>query len=117
MRHRPRWRDYLALGKPLITLLLLATTWAGMVVAGGRLPPASLALWTLLGGALTASGASALNQYIDRDLDGQMTRTRLRPLPGGRLTPAQALRFGLLLVLMGLLVLAAFVNALSAALA
>jgi len=117
VRHRPRWRDYLALGKPLITLLLLATTWAGMVVAAGRLPPASLAFWTLLGGALTASGASALNQFIDRDLDARMTRTRLRPLPDGRLTPNQALRFGLLLILLGILVLAIFVNPLSALLA
>jgi len=117
VRHRPRWQDYLALGKPLITLLLLATTWAGMVVAAGRLPSASLAFWTLLGGALTASGASALNQFIDRDLDARMTRTRLRPLPDGRLTPNQALRFGLLLILLGVLVLAVFVNPLSALLA
>jgi protoheme IX farnesyltransferase len=117
IRRPPSWRDYLALGKPLITLLLLATTWAGMVVAGGRLPPASLAFWTLLGGALTASGASALNQFIDRDLDGRMTRTRHRPLPDGRLTPTQALRFGLLLILLGLLVLAVAVNVLSALLA
>src|SRR3990172_215306 len=100
MRHRARWRDSLALGKPLITLLLLATTWAGMVVAAGRLPSAPLAVWPLLGGALTASGASALNQFIDRDLDARMARTRLRPLPDGRLKPNQALRFGLLLILL-----------------
>lgn len=112
-----RWRDYVALGKPLITVLLLATTWAGMVVAAGRLPSAWLAGWTLLGGALAASGASALNQFIDRDLDARMARTRLRPLPDGRLTPNQALRFGLLLILLGVLVLAVFVNALSALLA
>ncbi|MBM2842246.1 MAG: ctaB, partial [Anaerolineales bacterium] len=117
VRNRPRWRDYLALSKPLITLLLLGTTWAGMVVAAGRLPSASLAFWTLLGGALTASGASALNQFIDRDLDARMTRTRLRPLPDGRLTPNQALRFGLLLILLGVLALALFVNPLSALLA
>ncbi|HMK07878.1 MAG TPA: hypothetical protein VK449_02505, partial [Anaerolineales bacterium] len=65
-RDRSAWRDYAALGKPMITLLLLATTWAGMVVAGGGLPPASLTFWTLLGGGLTAAGASALNQFIDR---------------------------------------------------
>jgi protoheme IX farnesyltransferase len=87
VRQHSRWRDYVALGKPLITLLLLATTWAGMVVAGGRLPPWPLVFWTLLGGGLTAAGASALNQYIDRDLDARMSRTRERPLPGGRLTP------------------------------
>jgi protoheme IX farnesyltransferase len=114
---RPVWRDYLALGKPLITLLLLATTWAGMVVGAGRLPSLSLAFWTLLGGALTAAGASALNQYIDRDLDGRMARTRARPLPDGRLRPDHALRFGLVLIIVGLVALATFVNALSAALA
>jgi protoheme IX farnesyltransferase len=88
-----------------------------MVVAGGRLPPWPLVFWTLLGGGLTAAGASALNQFIDRDLDARMSRTRERPLPGGRLTPNQALRFGLGLILLGLLILALFVNVLSAALA
>jgi protoheme IX farnesyltransferase len=114
---RASWRDYLALGKPLITLLLLATTWAGMVVAAGRLPPLPLAFWTLLGGGLTAAGASALNQYIDREVDARMTRTRLRPLPDGRLQPSRALAFGLGLILVGLATLAIFVNLLSAALA
>jgi protoheme IX farnesyltransferase len=111
------WRDYVALGKPLIVLLLLATTWAGMVVAAGRLPPAPLVFWTLLGGGLTAAGASALNQYIDRDLDALMVRTRRRPLPGGRLEPRRAAAFGAALCLAGVVILALAVNLLSAFLA
>jgi len=111
------WRDYVALGKPLIVLLLLATTWAGMVVGAGELPEPSLVFWTLLGGGLTAAGASALNQYIDRDLDAQMQRTRRRPLPDGRLEPKNAAVFGILLCLLGVMILAAAVNLLSAFLA
>lgn len=111
------WRDYLVLGKPLIVALLLATTWAGMVVGGGRLPEATLAFWTLLGGGLTAAGSSALNQYIDRDLDGRMGRTQQRPLPSGRISPSRALVFGAGLILCGIASLAVFVNLLSAALA
>jgi len=113
----PLGRAYLALTKPLITLLLLATTWAGMVVAGGRLPDPPVAFWTLLGGALAAGGASALNQYIDRDLDARMQRTRLRPVAAGRIAPWRALAFGLAMCAAGIGVLAFFVNSLSALLA
>ena len=111
------WRDYVALGKPLIVLLLLATTWAGMVVGGGKLPPPSLAFWTLLGGGLAAAGASALNQYIDRDLDARMERTRRRPLPAGRVRPSRAAFFGAGLCILGVSILAIAVNPLSAFLA
>lgn len=114
---RATWKDFVVLGKPLIVALLLATTWAGMVVGGGRLPSFALAFWTLLGGGMAAAGASALNQYIDRDLDRKMSRTRTRPLPDGRVRPASALGFGVGLVLAGVAVLAAFVNPLSAVLA
>jgi protoheme IX farnesyltransferase len=116
-RHGARWLDYVALGKPLIVLLLLATTWAGMVVAAGQLPPAPLVFWTLLGGGLTAAGASALNQYIDRDLDALMLRTRRRPIPDGRLEPNRAAAFGAILCLAGISILASAVNLLSALLA
>jgi len=115
--NRATWHDYLALGKPLIVLLLLATTWAGMVVGGGRLPSPSLAFWTLLGGGLAAAGASALNQYIDRDLDARMHRTRRRPLPAGRVPPNRAAIFGAGLCVLGVSILAIAVNPLSALLA
>ncbi|HLC05694.1 MAG TPA: heme o synthase [Anaerolineales bacterium] len=107
-------KDYLALSKPLIVVLLLVTTLAGMVVAAGGWPSLSTILWTMLGGALSAGGASALNQYLDRELDSRMQRTEKRPLPGRRLTEAEVLAFGVLLCLTGFFVLAVMVNLLSA---
>ena len=80
-------------------------------MAGGReLPPLGLTIWTLLGGALAASGSSALNQYIDRELDKNMQRTARRPLPAGRLTPAEGLSYGLALCLVSYYLLAGMVN-------
>jgi protoheme IX farnesyltransferase len=110
-------KDYLALTKPVILSLLLMTTLAGMIVGGHGVPPVGAILWTLLGGALAAGGASALNQYTDRDLDAQMMRTRRRPIPAGRLDPARVLTFGLVLCTLAFYTLAIFVNLLSALLA
>jgi protoheme IX farnesyltransferase len=110
----PAWRDYLALTKPVIVILLLVTTLAGMVVGAGRWPGPELVLWTMLGGALSAGGASALNQYIDRDLDGRMQRTQRRPFPSGRIGEAQGLAFAIVLCLAGFYTLALAVNVLSA---
>jgi protoheme IX farnesyltransferase len=103
-------RDFLALGKPWIVALLLVTTFGGLVAGGRALPSASLAVWTMLGGALAAAGSSALNQFIDRDLDKSMQRTSRRPLPAGRLTPAEGLSYGLALCLTSYYLLACFVN-------
>src|SRR3972149_6619538 len=77
-------RDYLQLAKPRIVVLLIFTTVTGMVVAarGSALPILTLAA-TILGGSLAAAGASVLNQYINRDMDGPMARTRHRPPPAG----------------------------------
>jgi protoheme IX farnesyltransferase len=108
------WRDYLALTKPVIVILLLVTTLAGMVVGAGRWPGAGLVLWTMLGGALSAGGASALNQYIDRDLDRQMQRTQRRPFPSGRIGEAHGLAFAIVLCIAGFYTLALAVNVLSA---
>ena len=110
-------RDYVQLTKPVIVALLLVTTLAGMIVGYGGWPGGTLVGLTLLAGALTAGGASALNQYIDRERDGAMQRTRNRPLPSGRLTPLPVLRFGVALSLVGLLIYALAVNLLSAGLA
>lgn len=109
--------DYLALTKPVILTLLLMTTLAGMIVGSRGAPPAGTILWTLIGGALAAGGASALNQYTDRDLDALMARTRRRPIPSGRLDPARVLTFGLVLCTLAFYTLAIFVNLLSALLA
>jgi protoheme IX farnesyltransferase len=111
------WRDYLMLTKPIVVLLLLVTTMSAMIIAAGRMPPLTTFFWTALGGALSAGGASALNQYIDRERDSKMTRTQKRPLPGGRMAGTQAVGFGLLLCVAGFNVLALAVNLLSALMA
>jgi len=87
--------DYLSLTKPRIVLLLLVTTLIPMYLAGDAPPSGWLVLWVMLGGFLAAGGANALNQFLDRDIDHVMPRTRKRPLPGGRLAPWQVLIFGI----------------------
>ncbi|GAB4463853.1 MAG: hypothetical protein Kow0070_25020 [Anaerolineales bacterium] len=111
---RQRLKDFFALSKPLIVGLLLITTYGGLVIGGKQFPSFSLTLWTLLGGALAAGGSSALNQYIDRELDRTMQRTAKRPLADGRLTDAEGLAFGLGLSLTSYYILAVFVNELAA---
>ncbi|HMB22690.1 MAG TPA: heme o synthase [Anaerolineales bacterium] len=111
---RQRLKDFLALSKPLIVGLLLITTYGGLVIGGRAWPSFSLTMWTLIGGALAASGSSALNQYIDRELDRHMQRTAKRPLADGRLTNAEGLAFGLALSLISYYILACFVNGLAA---
>lgn len=110
----PRGRDFLLLTKPLIVALLLVTTLGGMVAGGRGWPSPALAFWTLLGGALAAGGSGVLNQYIDREIDRLMQRTARRPLAAGRVTPAEALAFGLALCLSSYYIMAAFVNLLAA---
>jgi protoheme IX farnesyltransferase len=109
--------DYVALTKPRIISLLLAITLVPMFVAGSKPPSVALVLWTMLGGFLAAGGANALNQYIDRDIDHVMTRTRLRPLPGGRMQPWQVLLFGVSLSLLSFIELWLTANLLTALLA
>jgi protoheme IX farnesyltransferase len=111
---RQRSKDFLALSKPIIVLLLLVTTYSGLVAGSKAWPSASLTFWTLLGGALAAAGSSALNQYIDRELDKNMQRTAKRPLADGRLTAAEGLSYGLALSLISYYVMAGFVNLLAA---
>lgn len=94
---RISWRDLLALTKPRIIALLLLTTLVPMFLAGPTPPSGWLILWVMVGGFLAAGGANALNQYLDRDIDHVMVRTRLRPLPSKRMQPVQVLLFSLLL--------------------
>ena len=97
---------YLALTKPRLLPLVLFSGLPALVLAqGGHWPSANLALWTLLGTALAAGAANALNSYLERDLDAQMTRTVTRPLPAGVIRPAHALAFGLVLSALGTAVL------------
>jgi heme o synthase len=111
---RRRAKDFFILSKPLIVALLLVTTYSGLVAGSKAWPPASLAFWTLFGGTLAAAGSSALNQYIDRELDKNMQRTAKRPLADGRLTAAEGLSYGLALCLASYYVMAGFVNLLAA---
>ncbi len=113
---RLRLKDFLILTKPVIVALLLVTTYAGMVVGGRSIPPLGLTVWTLLAGALAAGGSGAINQYIDRDLDRNMQRTARRPLPAGRVTPAEGLAFGTGLLVAAFFIMAAFANLLAAVL-
>ena len=108
---------YLALTKPRITLLAVLTTVVGYLVAGGGRVEVAVLVPLLAGTALVVGGAGALNQYLERDADALMARTKRRPLPSGRLTPRQARWWGWALALSGLVVLAALVNRPSAWLA
>jgi protoheme IX farnesyltransferase len=114
---RASFSAYLNLMKPHVTVLLLGTTLAAMVVAQGGLPPLGLTLATLLGGALAAGSANAINCYWDRDIDQVMVRTRNRALPAQRVPERQALVFGIALAAVAMMVFTRFVNVLSALLA
>ena len=109
--------DYISLAKPRIIPLLLITALGGMMMAQRGWPSTGLVLLTLLGGALAAAGAGAINCWIDRDLDREMLRTRRRPLPDGRIVPSHALLFGIVLGLASFVLLAFWVNVLAATLA
>jgi len=110
-------RAYVKLTKPRIVVLLLITTVPAMILADRGVPSLWLIVATLLGGTLSAGGANAVNQYLDRDIDEIMLRTRRRPLPSRRIEPRDALVFGLVLGVAGFAFLWATVNLLSAALA
>lgn len=107
-------KDLLLLTKPIVVVLLLVTTYAGMVIGGEAWPGAALAFWTLVGGFMAAGGSGAINQYIDRRDDLKMQRTQKRPIPSGRLTPAEGLAFGVALALASFFIMVAFVNLLAA---
>ncbi len=106
--------DYLDLAKPRIIVLLLITTAAAMVMAARGIPSLSLVFWTLLGGALAAGSAAALNCIYDRDIDKLMRRTGTRPLAAGRLTVRNAVTFAVILGIASFAMLFFLVNPLAA---
>jgi heme o synthase len=110
-------RDYIALTKPRIIVLLLITTVASMFVADPSGPSLATILWTMLGGYLAAGGAGAINHFVDRDRDARMARTCDRPLVTGRIEPSRGLAFGVALAIGSIALLAATVNLVAAALA
>ena len=107
--------DYIELAKPRIVLMVLVTAFVGFYVGSDTVPDYLRLVQMLLGTALAAAGTLALNQVLERDTDAKMERTRHRPLPDGRLQTREALWFGLLLTLAGLVYLLLAVNFLSAA--
>ncbi len=116
-RAQARLADYVALTKPRLNFLVVASSAAGYYLgAGSMLDPAAMA-WAVAGTALVAAGAAVLNQVYERDTDRLMRRTRMRPLPDGRVSSEDARRFGVTLSLVGLGLLAALANLLAFGLA
>lgn len=109
--------DYIQLAKPRLNVLVVATSAAGYYLGGPPAPDLALMAQAVAGTALVAGGAAVLNQLYERDTDALMRRTRLRPLPDGRVSPADARWFGFGLSTAGLLLLALRANWLAAALA
>lgn len=108
-------RDYLELSKSRIVLMVVITTAAGYLFAADHVSPLLL-LHTLLGTALVAAGTNALNQYVEREHDAKMQRTRSRPLPAGRISARAALVFSYAVAILGTVYLGLAVNWLTAAL-
>jgi len=106
--------DLLALTKPRVVVMVLVTTVVGYYVGLAGAPDYGRLLSLVMGTLLAAGGTLALNQYWERDVDARMERTRHRPLPDGRLRPAEALAFGFALLVGGLGVLAVATNGLAA---
>jgi heme o synthase len=111
---RSRVADYVALAKPRLNLLVVATSLAGFAMGHGDMSNLVLVLSTVVGTALVASGASAVNQVYERRTDALMQRTRMRPMADGRLAPSDALRYAFVLCAAGLVMLALGANILSA---
>jgi protoheme IX farnesyltransferase len=105
---------YVRLTKPRVVELLLVTALPPMVLAASGLPSLRLAVAVLVGGALAAGGANAINCWIERDRDHLMRRTHNRPLPAGEIDPPNALWFGIILNVVAFVLLAAWANLLSA---
>ena len=109
--------DFIKLTKPKLLLLVLLTTIAGFYLGSEGMPDTRLMSFTLIGTTFVAAGALVLNQYIERDIDAIMKRTKNRPLPDGRLEAKSALIFGLTLTIAGLFINFVFVNTLTGTLA
>ena len=106
-------RLYVELTKPRILGMVLVTTALGFLLGGGSRGPLAILFLTLLGVGGATGGAAVLNNYLERDFDAKMVRTRSRALPAGLIEPFRALMFGVGLVLTGVLLLVVAVNLLS----
>lgn len=111
------WRDYVTLTKPRIMSLLVLTSVCAMIAAAHGAPGLTPLVGLVVGGALACGGASALNHVLDRDIDQLMgPRTASRPVAAGRISPARATAFGLVLTTLAFAVLVASTNLLAAVL-
>jgi len=108
------WRDYLALCKLRVVAVMLLTLVVGMCLASPELPPLGLLLLANLGVGLAAASAAAVNHLLDQSIDARMARTARRPLPQGRVTPRQVVVFAACLGVVGISLLAIWVNPLTA---
>ena len=114
---RSQTSDFIEICKPRIALLVLVTTFTGMWLAGNGTVAFDLVFFALLGTGLASAASGAFNNYIDREVDKQMARTRTRALPSSRLHPQQALWLGVMLSLWSYAILFYLVNPLTAYLA
>ena len=108
------WRDYLEMTKPRVVALMLLCALVGMALATPALPPASSVLFGLLGIALVAGSAAAVNHIADAAIDARMARTRERPVATGRVKPLAGYVFAAILGIAGMVVLLRWVNPLTA---
>lgn len=104
------FKSYWELSKPGIVILILVTSAIGFYLGGQGITSWYTFLVTLVGTAMSGAGASALNNYLEGDVDCLMKRTCMRPIPSGRISPNQALLFGVILSLVSTILLAWQVN-------
>jgi heme o synthase len=109
-----RVADFCELAKPRVVLMVLITAYVGFYVGSADVPNYPQLIKMLLGTALAAGGTLALNQFLERQSDALMARTRHRPIPDGRVTAVEAFWFGLAMTIAGLAYLVIAVNAISA---
>ncbi len=114
LRQRGKLSSFVTLSKPRILVMVVLMTAAGYFLGAKTVDPLLVFTMTLLGTALSSAGAATLNNYLERDCDLEMERTKERPIPAGIITPNEALIFGLVTALAGVALLAWQVNILTA---
>lgn len=110
-------KEYYEITKPRITFLVLITTFTGMWLTLKTVPPLLLTLYTLLGVGMASASSGTFNNFIDREIDAHMERTKTRPLPAGTIQPYQAIIWAVFLACGSFAILASQVNLLTASLA
>ena len=115
VRKKPAtWRAYYEMCKPRVVMMMVLTAMIGMFLAVPGMVPINILLWGNIGIALVASAGAVVNHLIDYRVDTIMQRTLKRPIPQGKVTPAQALIFACIICLLGMGMLLVLVNPVSA---